>query len=195
MTDKAPAQARLACRVQPRRAPWESGGGAGFARRQLEEMSAGARDRGLGPDRQRLPDRLYAGGRARRRWTSRCGCVSLAMLISYHRAPQGRLRGREIHSVPRKTLNRAAYHSDLLRPGLGFPARCLLRACDSWPAARAVRDHRDDDGRRRVRLRADSSRRGRLCGHHGRRRDAHADDRGFAGHHRDRADLHLRRCC
>ena len=39
-----------------------------------------------------------------------------------------------------------------------------------------MRDHRDDDGRRRLRLRADPGRRRRLCGRDGRRRDADADD-------------------
>ena len=36
-------------------------------------------------------------------------CVSLLML--YFVQQQRKLRGREIHSLPRKTINRAAYHS------------------------------------------------------------------------------------
>ena len=49
--------------------------------------------------------------------------LSLAMLMHYigrHRAKLGR---REIHSIPRRTLNRAAYHSVFVGLVWGFPAR------------------------------------------------------------------------
>ena len=49
--------------------------------------------------------------------------LSIAMLmhhVSRHRARLGR---RQVHSIPRKTLNRAAYHSVFLGFVWGFPAR------------------------------------------------------------------------
>jgi diguanylate cyclase (GGDEF)-like protein/PAS domain S-box-containing protein len=48
-------------------------------------------------------------------------CVSLLML--YFTQQQSKLRGREIHSLPRKTINRAAYHSVFIGLVWAFPAR------------------------------------------------------------------------
>jgi diguanylate cyclase (GGDEF)-like protein len=48
-------------------------------------------------------------------------CVSLLML--YFARQHGKLRGREIHSLPRKTINRAAYHSVFVAIVWCFPAR------------------------------------------------------------------------
>ena len=43
--------------------------------------------------------------------TGACGWSASSLLMLLSRPAQGKLRGREIHSLPRKTLNRAAYHS------------------------------------------------------------------------------------
>jgi diguanylate cyclase (GGDEF)-like protein/PAS domain S-box-containing protein len=48
-------------------------------------------------------------------------CVSLLML--YFTQQQRKLRGREIHVLPRKTINRAAYHSVFIGLVWAFPAR------------------------------------------------------------------------
>ncbi len=55
-------------------------------------------------------------------------CVSLLML--YFVQQQGRLRGREIHSLPRKTINRAAYHSVFIGLVWAFPARYFFEHAD-----------------------------------------------------------------
>jgi len=49
--------------------------------------------------------------------------VSLAILLHYVSSHRARLRRRAIHSVPRKTLNRVAYHSVFFGIVWGFPAR------------------------------------------------------------------------
>ena len=46
---------------------------------------------------------------------------SVSLLMLYFAQQQRKLRGREIHSLPRKTINRAAYHCDLRRPRLVLP--------------------------------------------------------------------------
>jgi diguanylate cyclase (GGDEF)-like protein/PAS domain S-box-containing protein len=48
-------------------------------------------------------------------------CVSLLMF--YFAQQQHKLRGREIHALPRKTINRAAYHSVFIGLVWAFPAR------------------------------------------------------------------------
>ncbi len=55
-------------------------------------------------------------------------CVALLML--YFAQQQGRLRGREIHSLPRKTINRAAYHSIFVGLVWCFPARYFFEHAD-----------------------------------------------------------------
>ena len=49
--------------------------------------------------------------------------VSLAMLMHYVSTHRQRLRRRQIHSVPRRTLNRVAYQSVFFGIVWGFPAR------------------------------------------------------------------------
>jgi diguanylate cyclase (GGDEF)-like protein/PAS domain S-box-containing protein len=55
-------------------------------------------------------------------------CVSLLMLYSTQQ--QRKLRGREIHSLPRKTINRAAYHSVFIGLVWAFPARYFFEHAD-----------------------------------------------------------------
>jgi diguanylate cyclase (GGDEF)-like protein/PAS domain S-box-containing protein len=55
-------------------------------------------------------------------------CVSLLML--YFTQQQRKLRGREIHSLPRKTINRAAYHSVFIGLVWAFPARFFFEHAD-----------------------------------------------------------------
>jgi diguanylate cyclase (GGDEF)-like protein/PAS domain S-box-containing protein len=55
-------------------------------------------------------------------------CVSLLML--YFTQQQRRLRGREIHFLPRKTINRAAYHSVFIGLVWAFPARFFFEHAD-----------------------------------------------------------------
>ena len=55
-------------------------------------------------------------------------CVSLLML--YFVQQQNKLRGREIHSLPRKTINRAAYHSIFIGLVWAFPARYFFEHAD-----------------------------------------------------------------
>ena len=55
-------------------------------------------------------------------------CVSLLML--YFVQQQRKLRGREIHSLPRKTINRAAYHSVFIGLVWAFPARYFFEHAD-----------------------------------------------------------------
>jgi diguanylate cyclase (GGDEF)-like protein len=49
--------------------------------------------------------------------------VSVSLLMVYFAQQQRRLRGREIHSLPRKTINRTAYHSTFVGLVWCFPAR------------------------------------------------------------------------
>ena len=49
--------------------------------------------------------------------------LSLALLMHHIARQPARLRGRDIHSMPRKTLNRAAYHSVFFGLVWAFPAR------------------------------------------------------------------------
>jgi len=49
--------------------------------------------------------------------------MSLVLLLSYMQRHKASLHGREIRSIPRKTLNRAAYHSIFFGLVWGFPAR------------------------------------------------------------------------
>ncbi|WP_395613236.1 putative bifunctional diguanylate cyclase/phosphodiesterase [Allosphingosinicella sp.] len=55
-------------------------------------------------------------------------CVSLLML--YFTQQQRKLRGREIHALPRKTINRAAYHSVFIGLVWAFPARYFFEQAD-----------------------------------------------------------------
>ncbi|HVQ10197.1 MAG TPA: EAL domain-containing protein [Allosphingosinicella sp.] len=55
-------------------------------------------------------------------------CVSLLML--YFARRQDQLKGREIHSLPRKTINRAAYHSIFIGLVWCFPARWFFEHAD-----------------------------------------------------------------
>ena len=55
-------------------------------------------------------------------------CVSLLML--YFAQQQRNLRGREIHALPRKTINRAAYHSVFIGLVWAFPARYFFEQAD-----------------------------------------------------------------
>ena len=55
-------------------------------------------------------------------------CVSLLML--YFVQQQRKLRGREIHSLPRKTINHAAYHSVFIGLVWAFPARYFFEHAD-----------------------------------------------------------------
>jgi diguanylate cyclase (GGDEF)-like protein len=55
-------------------------------------------------------------------------CVALLML--YFTRLQGKLRGREIHALPRKTINRAAYHSIFIGLVWCFPARYFFQHAD-----------------------------------------------------------------
>jgi diguanylate cyclase (GGDEF)-like protein/PAS domain S-box-containing protein len=55
-------------------------------------------------------------------------CVSLLML--YFTQQQRKLRGRAIHSLPRKTINRAAYHSVFIGLVWAFPARYFFEQSD-----------------------------------------------------------------
>jgi diguanylate cyclase (GGDEF)-like protein len=48
---------------------------------------------------------------------------SVSLLMLYFAQQQRKLRGREIHSLPRKTINRAAYHSIFVGIVWCFPAR------------------------------------------------------------------------
>ena len=50
---------------------------------------------------------------------------SVSLLMLYFAQQQRKLRGREIHSLPRKTINRAAYHCDLRRPSSGASRRAI----------------------------------------------------------------------
>ena len=121
---------------------------------------------------------LWRPGAAVRRWAS--GWSALALLMLFSRAASA--------SLPRPRDPLAAAQDDqprrlslhLLRPRLGLPGALFLRARQSRPAARAVRDHRDDDGGRRLHPLADPGRRRRLCDHHGRRGDPDADDHATA---------------
>src|SRR5215213_250956 len=49
--------------------------------------------------------------------------ISLALLLQYVSSQRARLQKRVITSVPRKTLNRVAYHSVFFSIVWGFPAR------------------------------------------------------------------------
>jgi diguanylate cyclase (GGDEF)-like protein len=49
--------------------------------------------------------------------------LSVSLLMLYFAQQQRSLRGREIHSLPRKTINRAAYHSVFIAVVWSFPAR------------------------------------------------------------------------
>jgi diguanylate cyclase (GGDEF)-like protein/PAS domain S-box-containing protein len=49
--------------------------------------------------------------------------LSLAMVMHHIAGNRAKLRGRHIHSIPRRTLNRAAYHSVLFGVVWAFPAR------------------------------------------------------------------------
>jgi len=49
--------------------------------------------------------------------------LSVSLLMVYFLQQQRKLRGREIHSLPRKTINRAAYHSVIVAIVWCFPAR------------------------------------------------------------------------
>jgi diguanylate cyclase (GGDEF)-like protein len=49
--------------------------------------------------------------------------LSVSLLMLYFAQQQKKLRGREIHSLPRPTLNRAAYHSAFVGIVWCFPAR------------------------------------------------------------------------
>ena len=49
--------------------------------------------------------------------------LSLALLMLYFARQQRKLRGREIHSLPRPTINRATYHSIFVGIVWCFPAR------------------------------------------------------------------------
>ena len=106
---------------------------------------------------------------------------SVSLLMLYFAQQQRKLRGREIHSLPRPTINRAAYHSIFVGIVWCFPARYFFEHATHGQQLAHVRHHRDDDGRRRLRLRADPGRRRRLCDRHGRRLHAHADDHRFTG--------------
>jgi diguanylate cyclase (GGDEF)-like protein len=55
-------------------------------------------------------------------------CVALLML--YFARQQGKLRGRDIHSLPRKTITRAAYHSVFVAIVWCFPARFFFALAD-----------------------------------------------------------------
>ena len=55
-------------------------------------------------------------------------CVSLLML--YFTQQQRKLMAREIHSLPRKTINRAAYHSVFIGLVWAFPARFFFEHAD-----------------------------------------------------------------
>ena len=123
MTEKA--LPKLDWRVVFNRAapPGSPGVGAG-ARRAARRDDAGARHRRLGPDAERAADRLHARPTARRRWRPPL------WLLQPRPAHSPILRGTrracaaaEIRSVPRKTLNRAAYHSIFFGLVWGFPAR------------------------------------------------------------------------
>ena len=52
--------------------------------------------------------------------------LSVSLLMLYFARQQDKLRGREIHSLPRRTLNRAAYHSAFVGLIWCFPARYFL---------------------------------------------------------------------
>jgi diguanylate cyclase (GGDEF)-like protein len=49
--------------------------------------------------------------------------ISVSLLLLYFAQQQSKLRGREIQSLPRKTINRAAYHSIFVGIVWCFPAR------------------------------------------------------------------------
>lgn len=52
--------------------------------------------------------------------------LGLALLMIYIVQNKRKLRGRQIHSLPRKTLNRAAYHTVFFGTVWSFPARYLF---------------------------------------------------------------------
>jgi diguanylate cyclase (GGDEF)-like protein len=54
----------------------------------------------------------------------------VSLLLLYFARQQARLRGREIHSLPRKTINRAAYHSIFVGIVWAFPARWFFEHAD-----------------------------------------------------------------
>jgi len=55
---------------------------------------------------------------------------SVSLMMLYFVQQQRRLRGREIHSLPRKTINRAAYHSVFIGLVWAFPARYFFEHAD-----------------------------------------------------------------
>ena len=115
--------------------------------------------------------------------------LSLAMVMHHIAGNRAKLRGRHIHSIPRRTLNRAAYHSVLFGVVWAFPARhffeyanhgqqlgiCMITAIMMAGAAFIF---------------APVARRSALCADHGRCRHPDADELGFVADRCDRADLH-----
>ncbi len=69
---------------------------------------------------------IYMLGDQAPRTTAAAWLLSLALLLSFVSRHKARLRDREIHSLPRITINRAAYHSVFFALVWCFPARVFF---------------------------------------------------------------------